>query len=209
MHAPLVLLDLNFALRAGLRVKLEPDLGVVFGLVDALEPLGQVFAGKRPVGFLKATEAPIGAALLAVDIGLLESSALVGECAAWPGAPLGPLADVDKALAIEVAVHLKLLRSQRPLEHCLRDDQLAGRLRASRQDALRPALELSLEVAAVAVRAQLVPALHRHGIFLFVVATKAEHGAALGLLFDAIILEELLQQRLIEESVDEYLAVPA
>jgi len=193
VHAALVLLDRDFALRTRLCVKLEPDLCVIFCLVNTLEPFDKVFARKRSVGLLEATEAPIGFALLTVDISLGVGSALVGKRAIRPGAPFRPLAYVDETLAIVVAILFHLLRSECHLEHGLGDDQLARRLGAGRQDALGTVFELSAQVFAVAVFAQLVPTLQGHGVFLFVVATGAEERATLRHLGNAIVLKELLK----------------
>ena len=159
MHAALVFLDRYFALRTRLRVKLEPDLCVTFCLVDTIEPFDQVFARERSVSLLEAAEAPVGLALLAVDISLCIGSALVGKRAIWPGAPLRPLAYVNETLAIVVAILIHLLRSECNLEHGFGDDQLARRLGTGRQDTFGTDVELSTQVLAVAVFAQLMSAL--------------------------------------------------
>lgn len=107
MHAALILLDLNLALRTGFGVQFDPNLSVILPSLESLHPFLEEFTVNRPVSFLQALETPV-ITTFAYYVCLLLRGILSSVAAIRSWTPFGLLVHVHERFDEELLVSLEL-----------------------------------------------------------------------------------------------------
>lgn len=129
------------------------------------------------MGFTKALEAPVCAALFADYVTLLHRWILKCDLAPFPRAPLSPFININKRLGVVVVEPLVVRRGEGFLEEGIRHYQFARGARAYGVDTVGALGQLALEVVGVTVAAEEMPTVtHTHNIIFVVIADFAEEG---------------------------------
>jgi hypothetical protein len=124
MHATLVLLDVRFALRARLSVKLYPNLIVIISTIDSVIPFCKKITGKRPMRLLLALETPV-ITTDTINISLLSSRVVCKVGAVGSRTPLHLLTDVYKRFLVVLSILVIGFLVKKFFKHTIRYYELA------------------------------------------------------------------------------------